>query len=157
MKSGRLISCLLALLLLGPVLIVGGCGNGEDDGFTGSSAGFSSQVAKSGSSTYWSLWEKNKVLEGRNRDLQDELNRERKKSSDNEAARKKAERDKNVIVAVIIGVVLMVVALIAAFIVVMIFRHPVSKQTRVSADSCPLCGWKRTPGEPVCRNCHTHF
>lgn len=95
---------------------------------------------------------RNNVLSSENRELKEE---NEKLKEERDAAEDKA-KSRYVILSVISYSALAIgIILIAGFILLTRrSKLPISTQ---DTNHCPRCGWEKTPGDKICRNCKTHF
>ena len=102
---------------------------------------------------------RNNVLSSENRELKEEnekLKEENEKLKEERDAAEDKAKSRYVILSVISYSALAIgIILIAGFILLTRrSKLPISTQ---DTNHCPRCGWEKTPGDKICRNCKTHF
>lgn len=102
---------------------------------------------------------RNNVLSSENRELKEEnekLKEESEKLKEERDAAEDKAKSRYVILSVISYSALAIGIILIAGLILLTRRSklPISTQ---DTNHCPRCGWEKTPGDKICRNCKTHF
>ena len=102
---------------------------------------------------------RNNVLSSENRELKEEnekLKEESEKLKEERDAAEDKAKSRYVILSVISYSALAIGIILIAGVILLTRRSklPISTQ---DTNHCPRCGWEKTPGDKICRNCKTHF